>query len=101
MKRNLVLALGLVILMILAVVVRYKLRHHGEEAGPGAMIGNSGPYKVSPEDVYIFNNVTGPDGVSSIAEQLPTSYERYGKGWKSRLAFLLTDVSSPWLGLAR
>jgi polysaccharide deacetylase len=101
MKRNLVLALGVFMLIALAVVVRYNLRNRGKEARPGEMIGNSEPYKVSPEDVYIFNNVTGPDGISSLAEPLPASYERYGKGSKSRLAFLLTDASSPWLGLAR
>jgi hypothetical protein len=54
MKRNLVLALGVVVLITLAVVVRYKLRHRGEEAGPGAMIGNSGTYKVSPDAQLIF-----------------------------------------------
>ena len=101
MKRNLVLALGVVILMTLAVVVKYNLRHRGEKAGSGVIIENSGAYKVSPEDIYIFDSVTGPDGISSLAEQLPTPYERYGRGSKSRLAFLLTDASSPWLGLAR
>ncbi|HAM52303.1 MAG TPA: hypothetical protein DCP92_17010 [Nitrospiraceae bacterium] len=51
--------------------------------------------------VYIFPGVTGPSQPTTPpVRALPTSWENYAKGSSSRLAVLLTDVDSDWLGIA-
>lgn len=50
--------------------------------------------------VHIFEGVEGPEKVTSLPVVIPTSHVSYGEGSTSRLAILLTDENSNWLGLA-
>ncbi len=53
-----------------------------------------------PVNVHIFPGLEGPEEASSLPVITPTQYDKYGEGSISRLAILLTDDSSNWLGLA-
>lgn len=50
--------------------------------------------------MHRFPGVQGPTNISQIAELVPTGWHRYGDGGTNRLAILLTDTDSAWLGLA-
>ena len=47
-----------------------------------------------------FENLYGPTAITHIPNPIPTSYQKYEKGSKSRLAILLSNDDSAWLGLA-
>lgn len=47
-----------------------------------------------------FGDVTGPAAATPVAAESPTPWTRYAAGSPSRLAVLLTDTASAWLGLA-
>lgn len=49
---------------------------------------------------HIFEGVSGPDHISSEVVYHPTSYNVYANGSASRMAVLLTNENSNWLGLA-
>ncbi len=61
--------------------------------------GKSGGYKVSAKDIYHFNDLSGPEGKSTLPQPSRTSWEKYQTGSHNRLAVLLTDTNSAWLGL--
>jgi hypothetical protein len=63
-------------------------------------VSESGVYKVSLSNVFIFKDVTGPRAASTVPAEEPTSWQKYEQGSQSRLAILLTDPDSAWLGLA-
>ena len=48
---------------------------------------------------YLFPGVKGPEGVSVVTTPQPTLLQPYGTPSKSRLAVLITDPASSWLGL--
>ena len=50
-------------------------------------------------DVHIFADVTGPLESSAIEPPNPTDWRRFEDGSPSRLAILLSDPDSAWLGL--
>jgi len=50
--------------------------------------------------VFIFEGVAGPDKPTVVPGPVNASLNRYSTGSKSRLAILLTDTGSSWLGLA-
>ncbi|MBA2252550.1 MAG: hypothetical protein H0W13_07580 [Nitrospirales bacterium] len=50
--------------------------------------------------MYVFEGVSGPTEVTTVPPPRPTALTQYAKGTRSRLAVLLTDPSSAWLGLA-
>jgi hypothetical protein len=53
-----------------------------------------------PADVmYVFQGVIGPAGVTSVQEPGAATWTRSAQGARTRLAVLLTDPSSAWLGL--
>jgi len=54
---------------------------------------------IFPDSVYIFEGVEGPAEVTSIAPASVTPWQKYANGTTSRLAILLTDENSSWLGL--
>lgn len=60
----------------------------------------TGNYWVSADDIYKFEGVSGPDSVTTIAVPRPTRWQSYEDGSSSRLAILLTDENSSWLGVA-
>ena len=47
-----------------------------------------------------FRNLSGPDSATPIRAMPPTPWMRFAGGSASRLAVLLTDTASGWLGLA-
>ena len=51
--------------------------------------------------VYRFPGLSGPAQASVILPETPTSPGKYAGGTSSRLAILLTDRNSSWLGLVR
>ncbi|MCS6293673.1 MAG: hypothetical protein H8J66_11420 [Nitrospira sp.] len=64
-----------------------------------------GPRSVQHIDIpdqafHRFPGVSGPDHATVVPPRVPTSWTTYGEGSKSRLAILLTDPDSSWLGLA-
>lgn len=60
------------------------------------------PHRNDPDnpDVHRFPGVAGPAGVAAVAEPVPADWRSYDEGSPSRLAILLTDEDSDWLGLA-
>lgn len=62
--------------------------------------GTLGSMVVPLEARYVFEGITGPSHVTTVPKPLPTAWDRYAMGTRSRLAVLLTDPSSAWLGLA-
>lgn len=59
-----------------------------------------GDFTVRQKDIYKFSGVSGPEGKSVLPEIHPSAWEKYRPGSASRLAVLLTDPNSAWLGLA-
>jgi hypothetical protein len=55
---------------------------------------------VPAEAMYVFQGLSGPSNVTSVPVVRPTPWNQYAKGTRTRLAVLLTDPSSAWLGLA-
>ena len=62
-------------------------------------IDNSGSFHVDAADLYIAPGVTGPTSASTVAP-MEEKWARYEQGDSSRLAVLVTDEKSDWLGLA-
>ena len=60
-----------------------------------------GGFQVDEEDIHIFPGVHGPETTSALPERKKTSWKKYEQGGTSRLAILLTEPDSPWLGLAQ
>ncbi len=52
------------------------------------------------EDRIAFPGVTGPAARTIVPAAAPTEWTAYGGGGRTRLAVLLTDTASAWLGLA-
>ena len=49
---------------------------------------------------FVFPDLTGPDAPTTIAPSVPAKPEDFDRGTNSRLAVLVTDTDSSWLGLA-
>lgn len=58
------------------------------------------PPTLKPEDVFVFQGVTGPTEKTVVAPSGLSSPHNYAIGGPSRLAVLLTEERSNWLGLA-
>jgi hypothetical protein len=57
-------------------------------------------YTTRRNEIYISPGLKGPDDHSVLAERNITSWRHYSTGTESRMAILLTDSTSSWLGLA-
>src|SRR5690348_6041121 len=55
---------------------------------------------VPADAMYVFQGVIGPAGVTSVQAPVAATWNRSAQGARMRLAVLLTDPSSAWLGLA-
>ena len=64
-----------------------------DSKAPGSMV-------VPPEAMYVFPDLNGPSNVTIVPTARPASWNQYAQGGRTRLAVLLTDRSSAWLGLA-
>lgn len=56
--------------------------------------------EIPAQDIHRFSGVSGPGHMTVVPPSVPTSWMTYREGSKSRLAILLTDPDSCWLGLA-
>lgn len=54
---------------------------------------------ISSGNIFEFDGVMGPLSVSTIADAAASNWQVYDEGSSSRLAILLTDENSAWLGL--
>ena len=52
------------------------------------------------QHVYRFDGVSGPTEKTVVPDEGTTSWTQFDRGGTSRLAILLTDPDSSWLGLA-
>jgi len=59
-----------------------------------------GRFYLKAGDVYLFPGVAGPADSASVPEPTATPWQQFSAGTNSRLAILLTDPDSAWLGLA-
>lgn len=59
-----------------------------------------GRFYLKSGDVYLFPGVAGPVDSASVPEPTATPWQQFSAGTNSRLAILLTDPDSAWLGLA-
>ncbi len=68
----------------------------------GALRKNNFPetYDARKNELFIVNGVRGPEDKSVLTNRNLTSWSKYSVGSSSRLAILLTDTTSSWLGLA-
>ncbi|MBA3678049.1 MAG: polysaccharide deacetylase family protein [Sphingosinicella sp.] len=55
----------------------------------------------SRTEIYRFENVSGPDTETPIANPVPVSLQDFDRGGPNRLAVLVTDPASDWVGLLR
>lgn len=60
----------------------------------------TGVYEVKYTEMAHFDELNGPENATLIPRDSFTSWTRYAKGGKSRMAILLTDTNSSWLALA-
>ena len=58
------------------------------------------PPVLKPQDVFVFQGVTGPTEKTAVLPVSPSSSQEYAVGGPSRLAVLLTEERSNWLGVA-
>ncbi len=56
--------------------------------------------EIPEKDFHRFPGVSGPDGATVMPDHVPAAWTTYEQGSASRLAILLTDPDSAWLGLA-
>ena len=56
--------------------------------------------EIPEKDFHRFPGVSGPSHATVMPAHVPTAWTTYEKGSTSRLAILLTDPDSSWLGLA-
>ena len=59
----------------------------------------TGKHRVESEDIFKFDGLSGPDFVTTIKGAEPAKWKDYEKGTTGRLAILLTEEDSAWLGL--
>lgn len=68
---------------------------------PAPKVGSASSPPAAPAvEMHRFPGVVGPTNVSQILPPAPTDWRRYSIGGTNRLAVLLTDTDSAWLGLA-
>ncbi|MBM4256430.1 MAG: hypothetical protein FJ147_11125 [Deltaproteobacteria bacterium] len=56
-------------------------------------------YQVPPDHMFVFDGVRGPMEATVIPPKVLAQWRTYDRGSDSRLAILLTDPDSGWLGL--
>lgn len=57
-------------------------------------------FQIRNSDVFVAKDIKGPEDRSQFPEHRITSWKQYESGADSRLAILLTDTGSSWMGLA-
>ncbi|MFN2635698.1 MAG: polysaccharide deacetylase family protein [Gemmatimonadaceae bacterium] len=54
-----------------------------------------------PRPMYVFPGLEGPGGRTRVAGPVPINWRLYSHAGRHRLAILLTDTTTPWLGVTR
>lgn len=57
-------------------------------------------HRVNTSNIYLFEGLIGPAAATVVLAQQATDWSKYDHGSSGRLAILLTDPNSAWLGLA-
>lgn len=57
--------------------------------------------RLPADEMHIFPGIRGPEAVSRLVEATPTPISAFERGGPHRLAILVTDPQSGWLGLVR
>ncbi|MEO6308533.1 MAG: hypothetical protein ABIO96_07840, partial [Nitrospiraceae bacterium] len=91
MERSPVIRLAGIAIVFLSIVIGSWILF-----GPGSVTHVEIPEK----DFYRFPGVAGPSHVSVVPPAVAADWRTYSQGSNSRLAILLTDPDSCWLGLA-
>ncbi|MFM8468461.1 MAG: hypothetical protein ACKODH_00580 [Limisphaerales bacterium] len=109
MKRNWIYFpfAGLVAVALLVWVAKQALRPEAKPPGakaagpPASQVASPRPPSVAQAvELHRFPGVAGPTNATVLAAPAPTDWRRYGSGGTNRLAILLTQTDSAWLGLA-
>ncbi|REJ85309.1 MAG: hypothetical protein DWQ39_07005 [Bacteroidetes bacterium] len=56
-------------------------------------------YEPRKAEIAILPNVKGPEDISAFPARIPTKWLKYSQGSRNRMAVLLTDTNSSWLGI--
>lgn len=101
MKRWFVMVgiLWLVLLLIGGIASAYGQIGPAQKGQPKE-IDSSGNFQVPSGDMNEIPGISGPATPSPIRESQQQSWQRYSQGSSSRLAVLVADPTSDWLGLA-
>ncbi len=94
---------GLVALALLVWVARQALKSSENQPSPTPVPAESPAPAIPPErtiEMHRFPGVQGPTNISHLPLPVPADWRRYGSGGTNRLAVLLTDPNSAWLGVA-
>lgn len=91
MERSTVIRLAGITIVFLSIVIGSWILF-----GPGSVTHVEIPEK----DIHQFSGVMGPSHTSVVEPAVPADWTTYSHGTTSRLAILLTDPDSSWLGLA-
>ena len=93
---------GLFALALLGWVAKQALK--SRDKTPPPPVASPEPKWATPAaatiELHRFPGVAGPTNLSQILPPAPTDWRRYNAGGTNRLAILLTDPDSAWLGLA-
>ena len=100
LKRKLLRILIFIVSCIFYLFASCGSDRQGDEIG--TIKSNNFPeiYDVRRTEVFIANNINGPEDKSVFPEKIPTPFTRFSSGSVSRLAILLTDTNASWLGIA-
>lgn len=72
----------------------------GDEIGAVKKSEYPESYTVRKNEMFTVPGVNGPEDHSAFPERIASSWKNYESGAPSRLAILLTDTASSWLGVA-
>jgi hypothetical protein len=89
-------------ILIITIIASFSCGSDRQGDEIGAIKNNDYPevYDVRRNEIFIANNVNGPEDHSTFPPRLTTSWRSYSSGSNSRLSILLTDTNSAWLGIA-
>lgn len=102
---NRTLLLLTVCLVCLFHAVCFAAAYEPGQVGPPAkgerpVSDNSGEFKVSEADVFLFSGAQGPQARTPLLALRPANWEDYRQPGGGRLGILLTEEKSAWLALA-
>ena len=87
-------------LVIYLFIISCGSDRQGDEIG--ALKKNNYPenYDARKNELFIDGTIKGPEDKSVLEARIATPWSKYSQGSSARLAILLTDTTSSWLGIA-